>query len=92
LDDILIFKQIADLKMAPLIHIWTNNADCVYDKNAIVSITDFLVQIFIVTVTSNFLFKNFMVTVIAGHWTTWIFHVVIGPLGKIEFTIRYTHL
>jgi hypothetical protein len=46
----------------------------------------------IVTVTSNFLFKNFMVTVIAGHWTTWIFHVVIGPLGKIEFTIRYTHL
>jgi hypothetical protein len=41
----LIFKQIADLKMAPLIHIWTNN-DCVYDKNAIVSIADFLVQIF----------------------------------------------
>jgi hypothetical protein len=77
--------------MAPLIHIWTKN-DCVYDKNVIVSIADFLVQIFIVTVIADFWFQIFMVTAIADHRTTWIFHVVTGLLGKIDFTIRFTPL
>jgi hypothetical protein len=45
LHDILIFNKITDLKMMALIHISTKN-DCCYDKNVIVSITDFLVEYF----------------------------------------------
>jgi hypothetical protein len=37
-------------------------------------------------------FKIFMVTVIADHWMSCIFCVVIGPSAKINFTTRYTHL
>jgi hypothetical protein len=37
-------------------------------------------------------FKNFMVMVIADHWTSCIFHVAFGPTAKINFTIRFTHL
>jgi hypothetical protein len=33
-----------------------------------------------------------MLTVIADHWTTLIFHVVIGALCQISFTIRSTHI
>jgi hypothetical protein len=40
-----IFNEITDLKMVLLIHISTKN-DCCYDKNVIVSIADFLVEIF----------------------------------------------
>jgi hypothetical protein len=57
---ILIFKRIAELKMVPLIHIWNEN-DCVHDKNVIVSLSDFMFQIFIVTVIADFLLKNFIV-------------------------------
>jgi hypothetical protein len=64
--------------MVPLIHILTQN-DCVYNKNVIVSITDFLFQIFIVMV-------------ITDHWTSCVFWVVISPIAKINYTIRYTHL
>jgi hypothetical protein len=77
--------------MAPLIHIRIKN-DNVYDKNVIVLIANFLVQIFIVMVITDFLFKIYMVMVIADHQTTWIFCVVIGLIGKIDFIIGYTHL
>jgi hypothetical protein len=77
--------------MVPLIHI-SNENDCVHDKNVIVSLSDFLFQILNVMVFADSLFKIFMVTVIADHWSSFIFHVVIAPLAKINFKIRYTHL
>jgi hypothetical protein len=43
--------------MVPLIHIWNQN-DCVHDKNVIISLSDFMFQIFIVMVIADF-FQNF---------------------------------
>jgi hypothetical protein len=73
LHDILIFQQIADLKMAPL------------NKNVIQLIADFPFQIFFVTVVADLFFKIFMVMVIADHWTSYIFCVAIGPQCKNQF-------
>jgi dolichyl-phosphate-mannose--protein O-mannosyl transferase len=69
----------------------TQNDD-VHDKNVIVSIADFLFQIFIIIVVADLFFKFLLVTVITDHWTSCIFCVIIGPIAKINFTIRYTHL
>jgi hypothetical protein len=82
--DILIFKQIANLKMVPLIHFFTQN-DCVHDKNVIISITDFLFQIFIIMVIADLFFKIFLLMVITDHWTSCIFCVVISPHCKNQF-------
>jgi hypothetical protein len=41
---------------------------------------------------ADLFFKIFMVMVMADHWTSCIFHVAIGPIAKINFTINYTHL
>jgi hypothetical protein len=91
LSEILIFNKITDLKTVPLIHISIKN-DCCYDKNVIVPIAEFWLNILILTVITDFLFKIVMLTVIANHWTTMIFLVVIGALCQISFTIRLTHV
>jgi hypothetical protein len=69
--------------MVPLIHILTQN-DCVHDKNVIFTIADFLFQMFMLTVIADFS-KFFMIMVIADHWTSCIFCVVIGPHCKNQF-------
>jgi hypothetical protein len=51
--------------MVPLIHISTKN-DCCYDKNVILSITDFLVKFFILTVSLIFC-SNFYDD--GNHWS-----------------------
>jgi hypothetical protein len=73
--------------MAPLIHILTQNDSC-YDKNSVLSITDLLDKRFY---CNSFWIKNFIVMAITDSWTTLIFHVVIGILCQINFTIRSTH-
>jgi hypothetical protein len=52
----------------------------------------FWLNILILTVIADFLFEIFMLTVIADHWTTLIFHVVIGAVCQISFSIRLTHI